>query len=132
MKEITLEWIEIAEGDWATANREHRVTENPNHKAVCFHCQQCGETYLKAYLQEESIPPPRTHDLNLLLNEILSFEPSWSNLADSCLVLTDFAVDHRYPSRDTTKKDADDAVEHCGTIRSVLRSFFELDDEQST
>jgi hypothetical protein len=30
MKAITHEWIEIAEGDWATANREIAVDVNTN------------------------------------------------------------------------------------------------------
>jgi HEPN domain-containing protein len=102
MKKITLEWISIAEGDWATANREHQVTSNPNYKAVCFHSQQSCEKYLKAYLQEKGIEPKRTHDLNVLLDEILPFETGWEYLRESCLIVTDFAVDHRYPSRETT------------------------------
>ncbi len=51
MKPITLEWIRIAEGDWGTANREHNIEIDPNYRAVSFHSQQCGEKYLKAYLQ---------------------------------------------------------------------------------
>jgi len=42
------EWINKAEGDWATANRENQVRKNPNYDAVCFHAQQCAEKYLKA------------------------------------------------------------------------------------
>ena len=53
MKPMTLEWIRIAEGDWATANRENNVEPDTNYKAVSFHSQQCGEKYLKAYLQRE-------------------------------------------------------------------------------
>lgn len=45
MKTETEEWIEKAEGDWAVMNREHKVTDNPNYDAVCFHAQQCAEKY---------------------------------------------------------------------------------------
>lgn len=37
MKPETEEWIKKAEGDWATMLREHKVTDNPNYDAVCFH-----------------------------------------------------------------------------------------------
>jgi HEPN domain-containing protein len=46
MKAITQEWVNKAEGDFATAQRELEVKESPNHDAVCFHSQQCIEKYL--------------------------------------------------------------------------------------
>ena len=41
MNEVIREWIEKAEGDFATANREMMVKDKPNYDAVCFHAQQC-------------------------------------------------------------------------------------------
>jgi hypothetical protein len=37
MNPLTSEWIEKAEGDYATAGRELRVRRQPNYDAVCFH-----------------------------------------------------------------------------------------------
>lgn len=42
MKPITAEWVEKAEGDFATARRELEINVNPNFDAVCFHAQQCA------------------------------------------------------------------------------------------
>lgn len=56
MNPLTLEWIDKAEGDFATAGREIRVRKLPNYDAVCYHAQQCAEKYLKALLQEANIP----------------------------------------------------------------------------
>ena len=42
MNPKTQEWIDKAEGDWATMIREYRVRKNPNYDAVCFHAQQCA------------------------------------------------------------------------------------------
>ena len=64
MKPITLEWINIAEGDWQTANRESKVETETNFRAVSLHAQQCGEKYLKAYLQEKSINPTHAQSSN--------------------------------------------------------------------
>lgn len=50
MNPLTTEWVEKAEGDYATAKRESRVRRNPNYDAVCFHAQQMAEKYLKAFL----------------------------------------------------------------------------------
>jgi HEPN domain-containing protein len=52
MNPLTLEWVDKAEGDYATALRELRARKQPNYDAACFHAQQCVEKYLKAYLQE--------------------------------------------------------------------------------
>jgi HEPN domain-containing protein len=67
MNSLTVEWIEKVEGDYATAKRELRVRRHPNYDAVCFHAQQAAEKYLKAFLQEQNAPFPKTHDLIELL-----------------------------------------------------------------
>jgi HEPN domain-containing protein len=53
MRALTREWVAKAEGDFHTARREARVRQAPNYDAVCFHCQQSAEKYLKAFLQEQ-------------------------------------------------------------------------------
>ena len=60
MKSLTREWVNKAEGDYATAGRETRSRKVPNHDAACFHAQQCVEKYLKALLQECGIAFGRT------------------------------------------------------------------------
>jgi HEPN domain-containing protein len=50
MNPLTTEWIEKAEGDLLTAQREYRARNRPNYDAVCFHAQQTAEKYLKAWL----------------------------------------------------------------------------------
>ena len=76
MKPITHEWIEKAEADFATAERELRARKKPNYDAVCFHSQQCAEKYLKARLQEAEVVFGRTHDLLALLDLTLRVEPA--------------------------------------------------------
>lgn len=48
MPSLSQEWIQKAEGDYATAIREYRARKLPNYDAACFHAQQCVEKYLKA------------------------------------------------------------------------------------
>jgi HEPN domain-containing protein len=127
MKPVTLEWVKIAEGDWATANRESLVEDNPNYRAVSFHSQQCGEKYLKAYLQEKSVDPERTHNLEVLLDKILPYDTGLSKLRESCVELTEFAVEHRYPGTTTSAEDAGNAIVHAGCIRQAIRECFGLE-----
>jgi HEPN domain-containing protein len=51
MNPLTLEWLDKADADLATAQRELRVRKNQNYDAVCFHAQQGVEKYLKGVLQ---------------------------------------------------------------------------------
>jgi HEPN domain-containing protein len=99
MKPLTLEWIEKAEGDWFSAQREVRARKHPNYDAACFHAGQCAEKYLKARLQEAGIAFKKTHDLVNLLNLVLDLEPAWGVLRPDLTILTDFAVDYRAPRR---------------------------------
>jgi HEPN domain-containing protein len=92
MKPITQEWVNKAEGDFATAERELQVQQMSNYDAVCFHSQQCVEKYLKACLQEESIAFSRTHDLSILLDLLLPIFPTWATLLPNLDRLTAYAV----------------------------------------
>ena len=46
MKQNTQEWVNKAEGDFHTAQREVRERKHPNYDAASFHAQQCAEKYL--------------------------------------------------------------------------------------
>lgn len=126
MKPITTEWIDKAEGDYAVAQRELRVRKNPNHDAVCFHAQQCAEKYLKARLQEAGIAFGKTHDLVNLLGLALPVEPTWTALRQDLIILTNFAVDYRYPGTSATRAEAQDAFKRCRNVRRAIRQAFGL------
>jgi len=106
MLPITLEWIEKAEGDWASLQREARARKNPNHDAACFHAQQCAEKYLKARLQEANVAFQKTHNLLDLLALVRAVEPGWNALQSDLAVLNNYSVDFRYPGKSATKAQA--------------------------
>ena len=126
MKPITQEWINKAEGDWVSAGREAVVQIDPNHDLVCFLAQQCAEKYLKAALQEESITPPKTHDLEKLMDLLLPTQPFWKALLPALDSLSDYAVSFRYPGQDADNKEAQDALEHCRKVREAARRSLRL------
>jgi len=126
MNPKTQEWIDKAEGDWATLMREYRVRKNPNYDAVCFHAQQCAEKYLKARLFDSGISFLKTHDLERLLNDLSPIEPSWISMRNEAIVLTSFAVEFRYPGIKAAKSDSKEAVKHCRQIRKTVRQSFGL------
>ncbi len=101
--------------------REMHVQDMPNYDAVCFHAQQCAEKYMKARMQEAEIPFGKIHDLSVLLQALLPIEPSLEDLRLSLEMLNDFAVSYRYPGIAADESLARDAVEHCCSVRDVLR-----------
>ena len=121
MKPLTREWVEKAEGDFATARRELRVRKAPNYDAVCFHAQQCIEKYLKACLQEADIPFGRIYNLSALLDLLLPVEPGLDTWRSHLRALTVFAVEVRYSGESADKAEAREALRLCRAVRRCLR-----------
>ena len=63
-------WARKAEGDLLTAEHTMQLGERCPRFAVCFHCQQCVEKYLKGFLTFLGISAPKTHNLNALFDLI--------------------------------------------------------------
>ena len=63
--------------------------------AVCFHCQQVIEKYLKAFLIAQGVEIRRTHNIEFLLAECEEFDSEFSSIDPKDL--NDFGVDIRYP-----------------------------------
>ena len=129
MNNIVDEWVEKAEGDFRTAEREARVRKAPNYDAVCFHAQQCAEKYLKALLTQQQISFRPIHDLEVLLGSILRISPDFEFIRDLLLLLNDYAVDVRYPGEAATKEEARAAVKAMRTVRVFVRQKLGLTDQ---
>jgi HEPN domain-containing protein len=93
---------------------------------VCFFCQQCGEKYLKALLEELSLTVPRTHVLQDLLPLLLPHHPSLRSLGRGMRFLTRFAVGTRYPGDDASKRQAIAAFRWASKIREEVRPLLGL------
>ena len=105
------EWIAKAEGDCASALREYRARKQPNYDSACFHAQQCIEKYLKAVLIKKRIPFSKIHDLEVLLDLCLAVYPLWEPMRNDMQLLTQYAVQFRYPGESADKEEARQAIE---------------------
>ncbi|MBV5338007.1 MAG: HEPN domain-containing protein [Deltaproteobacteria bacterium] len=123
MKSLTREWVDKADGDFATAQRELRARKTPNYDAACFHAQQCAEKYLKAFLQEHDVEFGKTHNLFMLLDKVITVVPILDTLRQVLQVLTVFAVDYRYPGETADKAMAAEAVKLCMEVRGRFREL---------
>jgi HEPN domain-containing protein len=125
MKTVTREWVEKAEGDYRTAEREI-LAQPPNYDAAVFHAQQCAEKYLKARLIEAGISFPKTHDLIAILMMIAPVDPAWEGLRPRLDALTSLGIEVRYPGTSADVEDAREAIETARTLRTLVRSSLGL------
>lgn len=121
MKRTTREWVRKAEQDFILA-KQVIGSKTPLHDAVCFHCQQCAEKYLKGLMEESGLPIPKTHDLEHLLGTLIFNYPTLNSLRRGLLFLTSFAVNYRYPGMNATKRKALAALRWARRTRDSSRS----------
>jgi HEPN domain-containing protein len=121
MKPSTLEWIRKAESDFQLALVLARRRKVVFHDQACFHCQQSTEKHLKARMEEAGIRIQKTHDLDKLLQSLLPIEPLWSALRPSLLVLSEYAVEFRYPGNEATALDVKEAIQFTKVVRNEVR-----------
>jgi HEPN domain-containing protein len=120
MKNLTAEWVRKAEADFRAAERLASA-KPPVNDPLCFHCQQTAEKYLKALLEEQGIAIPRTHDLDLLLSRLLPQQPSLASLKRVLNILTQYAVEYRYPGLHASSRQARSAFAHATRVREHAR-----------
>ncbi len=123
---IVDEWIQKAEGDFQTAEREMRARKAVNYDAVCFHCQQCAEKYLKGFIIQHNLTFKPIHDLETLLGWITPTHPQFDSIRDPLLLLNDYAVDIRYPGDYADREEASEAAKAMRRVRDFVRQQLRL------
>ena len=121
MNALIQEWIKKAEGDFVSATGLLGLELDNVSDSICFHCQQCVEKYMKAYLQSQAIEFSRTHDLIELLSLCKQGDDSFSTLLPHLQALNSYSVETRYPGRFTSLEEAQGAVETMKTARDFIR-----------
>ena len=100
--------------------------ETPIPDTVCFHCQQCAEKYLKAYLQEHEIEFERKHDLNPLLELCVALDKKFVVLENDLRELDRYAVIVRYPGIIIKADTAKEALNAAGRVRKFIRKKLKI------
>jgi HEPN domain-containing protein len=121
--ETAKQWIAKADSDLLNADNNLKSEKIP-FDTVCFHCQQAAEKILKAYLIANQKPYPITHDLFLLLEQIIQFDSDAERLRDTLALLAPYAVEIRYPDDYfmPTTQDASEARRAAAEVYEWLKS----------
>jgi HEPN domain-containing protein len=126
MQELTKEWVDKAESDFYSADLLLHAGEVPVPDYACFHCQQCAEKYLKAYLQEHAIEFERKHDLIPLLNLCMRLDTEFQALEEDLYNLDRYAVIVRYPGIIIKATTAEEALKSADRVQAFVRKKLKI------
>jgi HEPN domain-containing protein len=126
--EYLREWIRKAEEDLVVATTLDRLQKQDTPGAVSFHCQQCVEKYLKAFLVQHQVVFPKTHDLLELHRLCLKVNPAFDRIGDLLDQLNPYSVAFRYPGEEATVEEARAALAAMKQVRRFVRELLDIVD----
>ena len=91
------EWLLFANNDLISARHLFEDLYPKQTNIAAYHCQQCAEKALKAFLVFHDIDPPKIHDLDKLVKLCQDIDGNFSNVEIECASLTRYGVASRYP-----------------------------------
>ncbi len=117
------EWVAKAEEDYVVASS---LDTERTPTAICFHCQQCVEKYLKAALVKHGVPTHKTHNLTVLNDLVAEHDPRFERFHHELGILNPYSVMGRYPGFDLAADDATRALEVGSRLRRQIRALLDL------
>ena len=88
--------------------------------AVCFQAQQAAEKAVKAWLQAQDDPFPKTQDIEELVEQAAKSDPGFQPLTKPAAVLTPYVSAFRYPGGADdpmpSREEFDEALKHASVI----------------
>lgn len=92
------EWLRYANNDLIVARHSFEDLNPKQTEIASYHCQQCAEKALKAFLLFKDIEPPKIHDLKVLCKMCQDNDVSFENILIQCAHLNPYGVAVRYPN----------------------------------
>jgi len=105
------DWLFKAKSDLKSAKKLSKDDDETLDTAA-YHTQQCVEKSLKAFLVFNKRVPPRTHDLEKLLELCVVFDMSLKDLFEDVITLIPYAIYSRYPDDyfEINRSDVESAI----------------------
>jgi HEPN domain-containing protein len=121
--EYARQWVEKARHDLFVIDMMSEKETSPADIAA-FHAQQVIEKVLKGFLTAKNIRFRRTHDLEELIDIALPLLPELAAWREKCALITQYAVDVRYPDSisEPTRQDIVQAREDAWGLFKILES----------
>jgi len=119
------EWVRKAEEDYEAALTLNRQRKRQMPNAASFHCQQCVEKYLKAFLVMHEVQFPKTHDLLELHKLCISVNPTFERIGDLLDILNPYTVEFRYPGEEVAMEEVEEAIRVMKKVRKFILNILE-------
>lgn len=97
-KEFVSEWMRYATSDWRVARHSIEDLWPRETEISAWHCQQCAEKVLKAFLIANDVDPPKTHNLEDLYELCKNIDIIFSEVKLDCQRINPYGVASRYPN----------------------------------
>jgi HEPN domain-containing protein len=96
LSKLVQEWIKKAKGDLKVARFLFEADQDFDFQ-IAYHCQQCAEKMIKAYLTAHRKRYPKTHDIAKLVDIVHSVNKGLAELLRQAEPLTNMGLGQRYP-----------------------------------
>jgi HEPN domain-containing protein len=125
--EILQQWLNKGNDDLRSAEYLSSMHHHTPNEIICYHCQQSAEKYLKGFLFLHDIEPPKTHDLNDLLEMCAEINNNFSVLSPKMSILKTYAVTTRYPNElGITSDDMKTAIEYAKDVQEFILKIIKM------
>jgi len=114
------DWLRIARKD---VERVNHLLDISDPEAAGFYLQQAVEKFLKAYLLSKGWKLHRVHDLEVLLNEALTYDASFERFRVACQKITQFYISDRYPLVSHVALNEDDVRDSLHLISGLIEAI---------
>ena len=95
-QELVRDWLTRASHD-LRSSRALAALDDPLLDTAIYHSQQAAEKAIKAWLQYNDDPFPKTHDIEDLVDLASGVNPDFSKFRKAAAVLTPYVSAFRYP-----------------------------------
>lgn len=127
-EELVKNWLIKAQHDLLAAKKLSAGQEVYTDVAI-YHCQQAGEKAVKGFLVLHDQEFPKTHDIRLLVQLAIRFNPNFQQCQEAAEILTPYATEFRYPGDilEPTPEEVQDALKKAEEVFNFVTSM--LSDE---
>lgn len=91
-----------------------------------FNIQQALEKYLKGFLLSKAWSLRKIHELDVLLNDAIVYEPSLVMFREACLKITEYYLEERYPSTEPSQLRTEEVAQSLKSAREMIAKIRSL------
>lgn len=111
------DWVRIGDKE---LQRAKNLLNLQDLEGAGVNIQQAVEKYLKGYLLSKGWELRRIHELEVLLNEVIIYEPSFEEFRAACQKMTDYYMEERYPFAGASELTEDEIRESLNIAENMI------------